>query len=178
MKKRLFTSSSVDDLIELLQAWRFWLLSALVGALIGGVIYFIFPPDFRARATVVVDFNIEQAWPVNSDRELFYYLEREARKLEEVAKSDETLSMVANKVGNVRTICHQHVPGNLHQPGRKHLSRKHKRESKQPLHWMQPARRWMQTQQTPNFFHMSLIWNPGLLALHLSCRFPPHRLAT
>lgn len=102
MKKRLFTSSSVDDLIELLQAWRFWLLSALVGALIGGVIYFIFPPDFRARATVVVDFNIEQAWPVNSDRELFYYLEREARKLEEVAKSDETLSMVANKVGNVR----------------------------------------------------------------------------
>jgi len=101
VKKRLFASSSVDDLIELLQAWRFWLLSGLVGALVGGAVYFIFPPDFRAQATVVVDFNMEQAWPVDSDRELFYYLEREARKLEEVARSDETFAMVAEKVGDV-----------------------------------------------------------------------------
>lgn len=101
MKKRLFDSSSVDDLIQLLQAWRFWLLSGLVGALVGGLVYFIFPPDFRARATVVVDFNMEQAWPVDSDRELFYYLEREARKLEEVAWSDKTLELVADEVGNV-----------------------------------------------------------------------------
>ncbi|HEY5730669.1 MAG TPA: hypothetical protein VIS72_11495 [Anaerolineales bacterium] len=101
MKKRLFASSSVDDLILLLQAWRFWLLSGLIGALIGGLIYFIFPPDFRARATVVVDFNMEQAWPVDSDRELFYYLEREARKLEEVATSDKTLGLVAEEIGGV-----------------------------------------------------------------------------
>ena len=101
MKKRLFASSSVDDLIELLQAWRFWLLSGLVGALIGGLVYLVFPPDFRARATVVVDFNMEQAWPVDSDRELFYYLEREARKLEDVARSDKTLGMVTNEVGDV-----------------------------------------------------------------------------
>ena len=101
MKKRLFASSSIDDLIELLQAWRFWVLSGLVGALIGGLAYFIIPPDFRARATVVVDFNMEEAWPVDEDRELFYYLEREARKLEEVAKSDKTLGMVANEVGGV-----------------------------------------------------------------------------
>ena len=101
MKKRLFASSSVDDLIEILQAWRFWVLSSLVGALLGGVVYFIFPPDFRARATVVVDFNMEQAWPVDSDRELFYYLERETRKLEEVAWSDETLAMVAEKAGSI-----------------------------------------------------------------------------
>ena len=101
MKKRLFASSSVDDLIELLQAWRFWLLSGLIGALIGGAVYFIFPPDFRARATIIVDFNMEQAWPVDSDRELFYYLDREARKLEEVAKSDETFAMVAEKVDDV-----------------------------------------------------------------------------
>jgi len=101
VKKRLFDSFSVDDLIELLQAWRFWVLSSLVGALLGGVVYFIFPPDFRARATVVVDFNMEQAWPVDSDRELFYYLEREARKLKEVAWSDETLAMVAEKAGNI-----------------------------------------------------------------------------
>lgn len=100
MKKRLFASSSSDDLIQLLQAWRFWLLSSLLGALLGGVAYAIFPPDFRARATVVVDFNMEQAWPVDSDRELFYYLERESRKLEEVAWSDDVLEMVADTVGD------------------------------------------------------------------------------
>ena len=100
MRKRLFASSSVDDLIQLLQAWRFWVLSGLVGALIGGLVYLITPPDFCARATVVVDFNMEEAWPVDSDRELFYYLEREARKLEEVAVSDATLAKVA-EVGGV-----------------------------------------------------------------------------
>ena len=101
MKKRLFAPPSVDDLIELLQAWRFWLLSGLVGALIGGTVYFLFPPDFRARATVVVDFNMEESWPVDSDRELFYYLEREARKLEEVARSDKTLALVASEAGGI-----------------------------------------------------------------------------
>lgn len=101
MKKRLFASSSVDDLIELLQAWRFWLFSGLVGALLGAAVHFLFPPDFRARATVVVDFNMEESWPVDSDRELFYYLEREARKLEEVAWSDKTLAVVADEIGNV-----------------------------------------------------------------------------
>jgi len=101
VKKRLFASSSVDDLIQLLQAWRFWVLGGLVGALLGGLVYVIAPPDFRARATVVVDFNMEQAWPVDSDRELFYYLEREARKLEDVAWSDATLARVAEEVGDV-----------------------------------------------------------------------------
>jgi len=101
VKKRLFDPSSVDDLIQLLQAWRFWLISGLVGALIGGLVYVVFPPDFRARATVVVDFSMEEAWPVDEDRELFYYLEREARKLEEVAWSDKTLGLVANEAGNI-----------------------------------------------------------------------------
>lgn len=101
MKNRLFTSSSVDDLIGLLQAWRFWVLGGLVGALLGGLVYLVAPPDFRARATVVVDFNMEEAWPVDSDRELFYYLEREARKLEEVALSDTTLAKVSERVGDV-----------------------------------------------------------------------------
>ena len=101
MKKRLFSSSSTDDLLQLLQAWRFWLLASLLGALLGAVAYAVFPPDFRARATVVVDFNMEQSWPVDSDRELFYYLEREARKLEEVAKSDDVMASVADRVGNI-----------------------------------------------------------------------------
>jgi hypothetical protein len=101
VNNRLFAPPSVDDLIRLLQAWRFWVLSGLAGALLGGMVYFIFPPDFRVRATVVVDFNMEEAWPVDSDRELFYYLEREARKLEEVARSDETLARVAEEVGGI-----------------------------------------------------------------------------
>ena len=101
MKKRLFAPSSVDDLIELLQAWRFWVLSGLIGALIGGAVYLLFPPDYRARAIVVVDFNMEESWPVDSDRELFYYLEREARKLKEVAWSDRTLAMVASEAGDI-----------------------------------------------------------------------------
>jgi len=101
VKKRLFASSSTDDLLQLLQAWRFWLLASLLGALLGGLAYVIFPPDYRARATVVVDFNMEQSWPVDSDRELFYYLEREARKLEEVAWSDEVISNVAKNLGDI-----------------------------------------------------------------------------
>ena len=101
MKKRLFAPPTIDDLIQLLQAWRFWVLSGLVGALLGGLAYLVFPPDFRARATVVADFNMEEAWPVDSDRELFYYLEREARKLEEVAKSDAVLAKVAEEAGGV-----------------------------------------------------------------------------
>jgi len=76
-------------------------VSGLVGALLGGLIYAIFPPDFRARATVVVDFNMEQAWPVDSDRELFYYLEREVRKLKEVAWSDDVLAEVAVDVKEI-----------------------------------------------------------------------------
>ncbi|HSG44977.1 MAG TPA: hypothetical protein VLA72_17660, partial [Anaerolineales bacterium] len=100
MKTRLFDSSSTDDLIQLLQAWRFWLLASVLGALLGGVAYSVFPSDYRARATVVVDFNMEEVWPVDEDRELFYYLEREARKLEEVAWSDDVLETVADTVGN------------------------------------------------------------------------------
>jgi hypothetical protein len=101
VRSRLFTSSSTDDLIQLLQAWRFWLLAGLLGALLGWLAYIVFPPDFRARATVTVDFNMEQAWPVDSDRELFYYLEREARKLEDVAWSDNVLAAVADSAGNI-----------------------------------------------------------------------------
>jgi len=101
VRSRLFASSSSDDLIQLLQAWRFWLLAGLLGALLGWAAYVVFPPQFRARATVVVDFNMEQAWLVDSDRELFYYLEREARKLEEVAWSDDVMSTVASGAGDV-----------------------------------------------------------------------------
>ena len=92
----LFSPPSSDDLIRLLKAWKFWVLGALVGALIGAAVFYLLPPDYQARATVNVDFNLEQAWPQETDRQQFYYLERETRKLEEIAWSDEIMEAVAS----------------------------------------------------------------------------------
>lgn len=93
----LLTSPSVEDLIRLLRAWRFWVLGALLGALIGAAFFYIVPPPFRAKATVNVDFNLEQAWPQETDRQQFFYLERESRKLEELAWSDEIMGQVSSQ---------------------------------------------------------------------------------
>ena len=95
----LLSAPSIDDLIRLLRAWRFWVLGALIGSLIGAGTYYIKPPEYRARATVVVSFNMEKSWPNKPDNELFYYLERERRKVEEVAWTDETLQLVADQSG-------------------------------------------------------------------------------
>jgi hypothetical protein len=92
----LLSSPSLDDLIRLLKAWRFWMLGAMLGALLGTAVYFIAPPPFRAKATVNVDFNLEQAWPQDTDRQQFYYLERESRKLEEIAWSDEVMNQLSS----------------------------------------------------------------------------------
>jgi hypothetical protein len=97
--KLLLAPATLDDLIRLLRAWRFWMLGALVGGLVGATFYFVRPPDYRARATVVVSFNMEKAWPNKPDNELFYYLERESRKVEEVAWSDATLQQVSAQTG-------------------------------------------------------------------------------
>jgi capsular polysaccharide biosynthesis protein len=97
----LFSPPSLDDLIRLLKAWRFWLLAAVIGALLGAAIYFVAPPPYRARATVNVDFNLETAWPQETDRQQFYYLERETRKLEEIAWSDAVLQAVADADGKL-----------------------------------------------------------------------------
>ena len=91
----LFSPPSLEDFSRLLKAWRFWLLAVLIGALIGAVVYFLLPPPYRARATVLVDFNLEQAWPKDTERQQFYYLERESRKLEDIAWSDSVLKPVA-----------------------------------------------------------------------------------
>jgi len=65
--------------------------------MLGATIYYIVPPPFRAKATVNVDFNLEQAWPRDTDRQQFYYLERESRKLEEIAWSDEVMNQLSSE---------------------------------------------------------------------------------
>lgn len=104
----LLAPPSFDDILTLLRAWRLWLLGAVLGSLLGAVIYLGFPPDFRARATVIVDFNIEQSWPEDSDREIFYTLDREARKLAEIAWEDEIIEELAKALseepGEVKPI--------------------------------------------------------------------------
>ncbi len=112
----LFSPPSLDDLIGLLKAWRFWVLGALAGALLGAALFYIAPPPYRARATVNVDFNLEEAWPEENDRKQFYYLERETRKLEEIAWSDDVMQVVADASGiDVSTLRDEAL--SLSQPG-------------------------------------------------------------
>jgi len=99
----LFSPPSFDDLIRLLKAWRFWSVGALIGGLIGVAVFYIVPPPYRAHAIVLVDFNLEQAWPQETDRQQFYYLERETRKLEEIAYSDVVIEAIAEANGNITT---------------------------------------------------------------------------
>ena len=118
----LFSPPSLDDLIRLLKAWRFWTIGALVGALIGAAVYYAAPPPYRARATVLVDFNLEQAWPQETDRQQFFYLERETRKLEEIAWSDAVMEAIeganenitVQELGDGRLLLSQPAEGGWH----------------------------------------------------------------
>lgn len=101
--KFILSSPSLDDLTRLLKAWRFWVLGAIIGSAIGAAFYYMAPPPYRARAVVNVDFNLEQAWPKDTDRQQFYYLERESRKLVEIAWSDEVLAELNVPVEDLRS---------------------------------------------------------------------------
>jgi len=98
----LFSSPSLNDIIRLLKAWRFWVLGAIIGSAIGAAFYYIAPPPYRAKAIVNVDFNFEEAFPANTDRQDFYYLEREARKMVELAWSDDVLNELNAPVKELR----------------------------------------------------------------------------
>ena len=108
---------TMDDLIRVLRAWRLWILGGLVSALLGAAIYALLPPPYRARATVNVDFHLELAWPQSTDREQFYYLERETRKLVEIALSDSTLGAVTRDVAGVTLQDLRSGATSLSQPG-------------------------------------------------------------
>lgn len=98
LKKWILQTPSVDDFILVLKAWRLWLLAALVGALLGFAFQTLFPPGYRAQATVNVDHNLELAWPdASKERDLMTYLSRETQKLEELAMDDATLQMVVDE---------------------------------------------------------------------------------
>ena len=98
MKAWLLRPPSNVDLIQVLQAWRVWLLATFIGALLGSVIYYVSPPVYRAQATVTVDHNLEQAWPdANTERDLMTYLSRETQKLVQIAWDDATLQMVVEQ---------------------------------------------------------------------------------
>lgn len=93
----IFSSPTLEDVIRLLRAWRFWVAGAILGTLIAAAAYYIIPSSYRARATVNVDFNLEQSWPKDVDRQQFYYLEREVRKLEELALSDDVMDQLSSE---------------------------------------------------------------------------------
>ncbi len=95
--RKVTTALPNDPIAELFSAWRLWLLGALIGALLAWGVYQIFPPAYRARATVVVDNNLEEAWQFFPDRQLFQFLQRETERLEQLAWSDAVIQKVATK---------------------------------------------------------------------------------
>jgi hypothetical protein len=110
VKKWLLKPPLYGDFLRLLMAWRVWVAGAVVGAVVAALIYAVVPPQFRARATVLVDQNAEQVLPPdNSDRQVAYYLQRETDKLVEVAWADSTLAVVSNQteipVADLRNGC-------------------------------------------------------------------------
>jgi hypothetical protein len=90
---------SNDPIADLFGAWRLWLLGVLLGAVVAAGLYLAAPPGFRARATVVVDNNLEEAWTYFPDRQLFQFLARETERLVELVWADSTLRAVEAQTG-------------------------------------------------------------------------------
>jgi hypothetical protein len=112
---RFLYEDAHDSMVRVLQSWRLWFLGASLGALVAGGIYLLFPPDFRARAVVVIDHNLESVWEFAPSQN-FYFLGRESRKLEELAWSDRTLELVADEFEGVSVGDLRNEILNLSQP--------------------------------------------------------------
>jgi capsular polysaccharide biosynthesis protein len=100
MKKWILKPPAFSDLLCLLSAWRLWIGGAAVGAIIASIVFLVAPSQYRAEATVLVDLNVEQAIPEEqTDLLKDTYLAREAGRLVEIAKSDQTLQRVSEQTG-------------------------------------------------------------------------------
>lgn len=98
--KWLLNSPSFEDFLRLLAAWRLWLVGAFLGGLTATLAYFISPPPYRAQATLLVDYNVENVIPrLEYDSNRFYYLQQENDKLIQVAWSDGVLESVSSRTG-------------------------------------------------------------------------------
>ncbi len=98
-------------------SWRLMLIVFLVGGLIGAAVYAVFPPPFRARSVVTIDLNLETTFPESPDREIFYYLERETNKLEELAWSDQVMQRTIDIAGQGTIEKLRNSTLQLSQPG-------------------------------------------------------------
>jgi hypothetical protein len=90
-----------DNIMDLLNDWRRWLLGALLGGIAAWLIYFVAAPDYRSVATVVVDQNVEEAWTYFPDRQLFQFVRRETARLVELAWSDAVLAQVESELPRI-----------------------------------------------------------------------------
>ena len=100
MKKLMFASPRQETLLRLLSAWRIWVGGAILGTIVAALVYFIFPPAFRAQATVLVDQNVEKVISKEqTDLRKFNFLARETDKLVEIAWADRTLAKVSAQTG-------------------------------------------------------------------------------
>ncbi len=97
--RRVFRPPSWEDIAALGLAWRWWVLTGLMGAVLGALAVWALPAPYRARAEVVVDFDLEEARPLSTDNELFLFLDREDKKLRALAWSDQVLQEAARAAG-------------------------------------------------------------------------------
>jgi uncharacterized protein involved in exopolysaccharide biosynthesis len=118
LKKLLLRPPTFEDILHVLTAWRVWMGGAILGAIIAGLLYMLFPPYYRAQATVLVDQNAEQAVPEEqTDLTKYAFLQRETDNLIEIAWADITISRVAAQtslpVEKLRdSLLHLSQPGN------------------------------------------------------------------